>query len=128
MTTQKRVFNKLFSEKSKNIQKLSSVMDIVGGQSQLNERFINALKNHHAKSVASLDNLQAAMTTLEDDAHDLLVQTKEVYDKFKDLGHEGGMKDMEQYTDMLSEQKRKCKAMAQAAQQAIEQIDPKKVF
>lgn len=128
MTTQKRVFNKLFSEKSKNIQKLSSVMDIVGGQSQLNERFINALKNHHAKSVASLDNLQAAMTTLEDDAHDLLVQTKEVYDKFKDLGHEGGMKDMEQYTDMLSEQKRECKAMAQAAQQAIEQIDPKKVF
>ena len=128
MSTPKRVFNKLFSEDSKNKQKLSAVMDIVSGQSQLNERFIDALKNHHAKSVSSLDNLQAAMTTLEEDAHDLLVQTKEVYDKFKDLGHEGGMKDMEQYTDMLLEQKRECKAMAQAAQQAIEQIDPKKVF
>jgi len=128
MSTPKRVFNKLFSEDSKNKQKLSAVMDIVSGQSQLNERFIDALKNHHAKSVSSLDNLQAAMTTLEDDAHDLLVQTKEVFDKFRDLGHEGGMKDMEQYTEMLLNQKRKSKAMAQAAQQAIEQIDPKKVF
>jgi len=128
MTTENRVFAKLSQATSQVNVKLARVSDIIGGQSQLNERFVNALQKNHEQAVSFLDNLQAAMQTLEDDAHDLLVETKEVYDQFKELGHEGGMRDMEQYTEMLLNQKRKCKAMAEAAVKAIDIINPSKVF